>query len=59
MKTWFVRKVNTGTKPDMFLVTAENVEMAIAWLKRNHNIDCKPEELQNVVRTSRWSRRIF
>lgn len=63
MNTWFVRLPNAKdpahTPPDIFLVTAENVEMAIAWLKRNHGVECKPQDLQNVVRTSRWTRRIY
>ena len=53
MMTWWCVKDGTA-----YLATAENVAMARAWLKREHNIDVSSGDLFVVKTSSRWTKKL-
>ena len=53
MKTWYCVVHN-----EVYLITAENCEMAKMWLFKYHKILVENKDLFNVVTHSRWCKRI-
>lgn len=53
MMTWYVT-----TSTAVYIVTAENVEMARILLARDRNVYVENKDLINVVTSSRWSKGI-
>ena len=53
MNTWTC-KIKTGDQTNVYIVTAENVLMAIILLKETYKIEVKPQDLKNVIKNHRW-----
>ena len=53
MKTWYCVVHN-----EVYLITAENCEMAKMWLFKYHKILVENKDLFNVVTHSRWCKHV-